>query len=122
MRAARGFQGTHRKHKQQASVALFRAGVYAYRDRRARRRDLRRLWITRLTAACKMRGARYSRFINGLQKAGVLLDRKQLSQLAILEPKVFDRLVEMAMDGAGQIMPSVKTSSRALQPDPAASV
>ncbi len=122
MRAARGFRATHSKHKQQAKVALMRAGVYAYRDRRARRRDMRRLWITRLTAACKMRGARYSRFINGLQKAGVLLDRKQLSQLAIEEPKAFDRLVEIALDGAARAAPSVQTSSRALHPDPAASV
>jgi large subunit ribosomal protein L20 len=73
-----------------------RAGQFAYRDRRARRRDIRRLWITRLSAACQMRGARYSRFINGLQRAGILLNRKMLSQLAIEQPRVFDRLVELA--------------------------
>jgi large subunit ribosomal protein L20 len=100
LRAARGYRGTRRKHKSQAKIALMRAGQFAYRDRRARRRDLRRLWITRLSAACRMRDTRYSRFINGLQRAGILLNRKMLSQLAIDQPKVFDRLVEMARANA----------------------
>ena len=96
LRAVRGYRGTHSRHKQQAKVALLRAGQFAYRDRRARRRDFRRLWITRLSAACRMRGTRYSRFIHGLQTAGILLNRKMLSQLAIEEPTVFDRLVQLA--------------------------
>ncbi len=96
LRAVRGYRGTHSRHKQQAKVALLRAGQFAYRDRRARRRDFRRLWITRLSAACRMRGTRYSRFIYGLQTAGILLNRKMLSQLAIEEPTVFDRLVQLA--------------------------
>jgi large subunit ribosomal protein L20 len=96
LRAARGYRGTRSKHKAQAKVALMRAGQFAYRDRRARRRDLRRLWITRLSAACRMRGTRYSRFINGLQRGGILLNRKMLSQLAIDQPKVFDKLIELA--------------------------
>ncbi|MHC4208322.1 MAG: 50S ribosomal protein L20 [Planctomycetota bacterium] len=96
LRAARGYRGTHSKHKAQAKIALIRAGQFAYRDRRARRRDLRRLWITRLSAACRMRGTRYSRFINGLQRGGILLNRKMLSQLAIDQPKVFDKLIELA--------------------------
>ncbi len=100
LRAVRGYRGTHSKHKQQAKVAVLRAGQFAYRDRRVRRRDLRRLWIVRLSAACRMRGTRYSRFIHGLQRAGVLLNRKMLSQLAIEHPAVFDRLVEMARDKA----------------------
>ena len=95
LKAARGYRGTHSKHKQQAKVALLRAGQFAYRDRRARRRDFRRLWITRLTAACRMRGTRYSRFINSLQRAGVLLNRKMLSQLAIEEPGHFDQIVAL---------------------------
>ena len=96
LRAVRGYRGTHSRHKQQAKVALLRAGQFAYRDRRVRRRDFRRLWITRLSAACRMRGTRYSRFIHGLQTAGILLNRKMLSQLAIEEPTVFDRLVQLA--------------------------
>ena len=96
LRAARGYWGTKSRHKQQAKVALWRAGQFAYRDRRARRREFRRLWITRITAACRMRGSRYSRFINGLQHAGILLNRKMLSQLAIEDPATFDSLVEVA--------------------------
>ena len=96
LRSARGYWGTKHRHKQQAKVALMRAGQFAYRDRRARRRDFRRLWITRITAACRMRGTRYSRFINGLQRAGILLNRKMLSQVAIDDPATFDTLVEMA--------------------------
>jgi len=96
LRAARGYWGTKHRHKQQAKVALIRAGQFAYRDRRNRKREFRKLWITRITAACRMRGTRYSRFINGIQKAGVLLNRKMLSQLAIEDPKTFDTLVELA--------------------------
>ncbi len=96
LKAARGYWGTKSRHKQQAKVALTRAGQFAYRDRRARRRDFRRIWITRITAACAMRGTRYSRFINGLSNAGILLNRKMLSELAIEDPKAFDQLVKMA--------------------------
>ena len=96
LRAARGYWGTKSRHKQQAKVALWRAGQFAYRDRRQRRREFRRLWITRITAACRMRGTRYSRFINGLQRAGLLLNRKMLSQIAIEDPKAFDQIVELA--------------------------
>ena len=96
LREARGFFGTKSRHKQQAKVALWRAGRYAWRDRRAKKRDFRGLWITRITAACRMRGTRYSLFINAIQRKGVLLNRKMLSQLAIEDPKTFDSLVAMA--------------------------
>lgn len=96
LRAARGYWGTKHRHRQQAKVALWRAGQNAFRDRRLRRRDFRRLWITRITAACRMRGTRYSRFINGLARAGVLLNRKMLSQIAIEDPTTFDELVKTA--------------------------
>jgi large subunit ribosomal protein L20 len=96
LRNARGYYGTKSRHKQQAKVALWRAGRFAFRDRRARKRDYRRLWITRITAACRMRGTRYSVFINGMQRAGILLNRKMLSQIAIEDPATFDRLVESA--------------------------
>ena len=96
LRAARGYWGTKHRPKQQAKVALMRAGRFAYRDRRVRRREFRRLWITRLSAACRMRGTRYSRFINGLQRAGVLVNRKMLSQIAIEDPRAFDQFVKMA--------------------------
>ncbi|NCF40678.1 MAG: 50S ribosomal protein L20 [Planctomycetia bacterium] len=96
LRKARGYYGTKSRHKQQAKVALMRAGRFAFRDRRTRKRDYRRLWITRITAACRMRGTRYSVFMNGLQRAGVLLNRKMLSQIAIEDPSTFDALVETA--------------------------
>ena len=96
LREARGYYGTKSRHKQQAKVAMMRAKRYAWRDRRARKRDFRALWITRITAACRMRGTRYSLFINGLQRAGVLLNRKMLSLIAIEDPKTFDSLVEVA--------------------------
>ena len=96
LRKARGYYGVKSKHKYQAENAIIRAGVYAYRDRRTRKRDMRSLWITRITAACRMRGTRYSVFINGLKLAGIILNRKMLSQLAIEEPKTFDQIVEIA--------------------------
>ncbi|MDE0889021.1 MAG: 50S ribosomal protein L20 [Phycisphaerales bacterium] len=96
LRKARGYFGTKSRHKQQAKVALMRAGRFAFRDRRARKRDYRRLWITRITAGCRMRGTRYSVFMNGLQRAGILLNRKMLSQIAIEDPSTFDALVETA--------------------------
>jgi large subunit ribosomal protein L20 len=96
LRSARGYWGTKHRHKQQAKVAVMRAGRKAFQDRRLRRRDFRSLWITRITAACRMRGTRYSRFINGIQRAGVLLNRKMLSIIAIEDPVTFDQLVELA--------------------------
>ena len=96
LREARGYFGTKSRLKQQAKVALMRAGRFAWRDRRARRREYRSLWIPRITAACRMRGMRYSVFINGLSRACILLNRKMLSQIAIEDPTTFDTLVETA--------------------------
>lgn len=104
-RQARGYYGTRKNHFYLARDAVRRAGVYAYRDRRARKRDIRSLWITRITAACRMRGTRYSRFMNGLRLAGITLNRKMLSQLAIDEPKAFDGLVQTA-EKATQAQPA----------------
>ncbi len=96
LRQARGYFGSKSRHKYQAKIAVRRAGCYALRDRRALKRDMRALWITRITAACRMRGTRYSLFINGLKLAGINLNRKMLSQIAIEDPKLFDKLVEQA--------------------------
>ena len=96
LREARGYFGTKSRHYQQAKVALTRAGAFAWRDRRARKRDMRRLWITRITAACRMRGSRYSLFMNGLKLSGILLNRKMLSEIAIRNPEGFTSLVEKA--------------------------
>ena len=79
---------------------LLRSRAFAFRDRRARKRDFRRLWITRLSAACRERGLRYSEFIHGLAAAGIELNRKSLSELAIHEPAVFDEIVAVAREAA----------------------
>jgi large subunit ribosomal protein L20 len=97
LRNARGYFGVRSKHKYQARNALIRGGVFAFRDRRLRKRDMRGLWITRITAACRMRGTRYSLFMNGLKHAAILLNRKMLSELAIHDPKLFDGIVEKAV-------------------------
>jgi large subunit ribosomal protein L20 len=96
-REARGYFGSNRKSKYRAKVNLMRAGRYAFRDRRRVKRDYRRLWITRITAACRMRGTRYSLFVNGLRHAGIILNRKMLSEVAIGDPKLFDRICEAAV-------------------------
>ncbi len=92
----KGFRLSRHNLYRQAVVTLIRARVYAYRDRRVRKRDFRRLWIIRINAACRMRGLRYSQFIAGLQRALVALDRKTLADLAIHDPDTFTKLVELA--------------------------
>jgi large subunit ribosomal protein L20 len=92
----KGFRaGRHRLYRQ-SLVTLIRARVFAFRDRRAKKRTFRRLWIVRINAACRMRGLRYSEFIAGLQRANVALDRKALAELAVHEPDVFTKVVELA--------------------------
>ena len=92
----KGFRMSRHNLYRQAIVTLIRSRVYAYRDRRTRKRDFRRLWIIRINAACRMRGIRYSSFIAGLQRALVELDRKTLADLAVTDPDAFTRLVELA--------------------------
>jgi large subunit ribosomal protein L20 len=96
MKLTKGFRLSRHNLIRQARVTLIRAGVFAYRDRRVRRREFRRLWIVRVSAACRARGLRYSEFIAGLQRALVALDRKSLSEIAIHDPDTFTRLVELA--------------------------
>lgn len=96
LKRAKGYRGARSKQIRTAKAAVVKAGQYAYRDRRNRRREFRRLWITRISAAVRMRGITYSAFIDGLNKASIDLDRKILSNLAIEEPGVFDGLVEKA--------------------------
>ncbi len=91
---AKGFRGGRSKLLRTVKETLIRAGVFAYRDRKVRKRDFRRLWITRLNAACREHGLRYSEFIFGLKKAGIELDRKVLSEMAIHEPAEFASVVE----------------------------
>ena len=95
-KAAKGYVGGRRKLLRTAKETVDRALAYSYRDRRQRRRDFRRLWIVRISAACRQRDLNYSRFIQGLKGAQVELDRKMLSDLAITDPAAFDKLVEIA--------------------------
>ena len=95
-REAKGNWGRRKNLLRTVKETVVRSRAYAYRDRRTKKRDFRRLWITRITAACRERGMRYSVFIYGLKQAGIDLNRKTLSQLAIFEPAVFDEIVELA--------------------------
>lgn len=97
LRRARGYFGARSNHKWIARLAIIQAGWYAYRDRRNRKRDMRSLWIARITAACKMRGTRYSVFMSGIKNSGIALNRKMLSELAIHDPKTFDEICTMAV-------------------------
>ena len=94
-KAVKGFVGGRRRLLRSAKETLLRAGVFAYRDRRTKKREFRQLWITRLSAAAEMRGLRYSRFIYGLKLAKVGLDRKSLSELAIHDPATFDAITAL---------------------------
>ena len=93
---ARGFRGGRSKLWRTVRESVVRAWAYAYRDRRQKKRQFRRLWIIRINAAARMRGISYSRFIAGLKQAGVELNRKELSELAIHDPAAFDVLCETA--------------------------
>ena len=96
LKQAKGYFGHKSKLFKVANQAVLKSGNYAYRDRRQKKRDFRKLWITRINAACRLNGMSYSRFMDGLKKAGVELDRKVLSDIAITDPKGFTALVEKA--------------------------
>ncbi|MBI4972643.1 MAG: 50S ribosomal protein L20 [Candidatus Omnitrophica bacterium] len=96
LRQAKGFWGDRSKQFQQARRALMHALVYAYRDRKVKKRQFRRLWITRINASCRQMGISYSRFIKGLKIAKINLDRKILADLAVRDTQAFKKLVEIA--------------------------
>ena len=97
LKAVKGYRGSSGKLYRLAKEAATRAEVNARIDRKRRKRDFRGLWIVRLSAACRQRGIRYSQFINGLKKAGIAINRKMLSEIAIDDPKGFDVIVEKAI-------------------------
>ncbi len=92
----KGFRASRHNLYRQSLVTLIRGRRYAFRDRRAKKREFRRLWIARVNAACRMRGMRYSQLIHGLQLANVELDRKMLADIAVFDPETFDKIVELA--------------------------
>jgi large subunit ribosomal protein L20 len=96
----KGFRGEANHNYKRAKEALIKAETYAYRDRRNRKRDFRRLWITRINAAAKLNGMSYSQFMHGLKLAGVELDRKVLADVAVRDPETFRRFVETAREAA----------------------
>jgi large subunit ribosomal protein L20 len=96
LKQAKGFYSGRRKHFRKAKEQLEHALVYAYRDRRQRKRDFRKLWIIRINAACRLNDINYSRFMNGLKKANIELDRKILADMAMNESAAFTALVEKA--------------------------
>jgi large subunit ribosomal protein L20 len=96
LHAAKGFRGSLSRTFKTASVAVKRAGVYAYRDRKARKRDFRRLWIVRINAAARERGISYGELMGKLGKAGIGLDRKVLADMAVNDPVAFSNVVSMA--------------------------
>lgn len=98
LKLARGFFSARNKHFRKAKEQLERSLVYAYRDRRQKKRDFRRLWIVRINAACRLNDISYSRFINGLNKANIELDRKILADLAMNDAKAFAALAKQAKD------------------------
>lgn len=104
---AKGNRGARRTQWRKVKEAVVRAGVYTYRDRRLVKRDYRQLWITRISAACQMRGLNYSRFMAGLKAANIDLNRKMLSEVAIHDPAGFDQIVDQAKAG----LDSIKTAA-----------
>lgn len=96
LKLAKGYFGAKSKHFKMAKQAVMKSGQYAYIGRKQRKRDFRRLWITRISAACKMNGINYSTFMNGVSKAGINLNRKMLSEIAISDPAGFTAIVEKA--------------------------
>ncbi|MCI1952784.1 50S ribosomal protein L20 [Caproicibacterium sp. NSD3] len=96
LKLAKGYWGSKSKHFKMAKQAVMKSGNYAFAGRKARKRDFRRLWITRISAACRMNDVTYSRFMNGLKKAGINLNRKMLSEIAVADEAAFKSLVEQA--------------------------
>ena len=109
LKQAKGYFGSKHRLYKTAKEQLMHSGQYAFRDRKQKKRDFRKLWITRINAACRQNDISYSRFIEGLTKAGVEINRKMLSEIAINDPKAFTDLVKIAKDGkAGKLTPATE--------------
>lgn len=105
LKAAKGYFGSKHRLYKTAKEQLMHSGVYAFRDRRAKKRDFRKLWITRINAECRVNDISYSRFINGLSKAGVIINRKMLAEMAVNDKEAFANLVKLAKDALEGKMP-----------------
>ena len=100
LKQAKGFRGEAHSSYKRAKEAVMKADSYAYRDRRNRKRDFRRLWITRINAAARQNGMSYGTFMHGLKLAGIELDRKVLADIAVRDPETFSRFVESAREAS----------------------
>ena len=111
LKEAKGYFGSKHRLFKTAKEQVMHSYVYAYRDRRQKKREFRKLWIVRINAACRENEISYSRFINGLSKAGVTINRKMLAEIAIDQPKTFTDLVEIAKDALNGKMPKEAKAS-----------
>lgn len=105
LKAAKGYFGSKHRLYKTAKEQLMHSGVYAFRDRRAKKRDFRKLWITRINAECRVNNISYSKFIDGLNKAGVIINRKMLAEMAVSDKEAFANLVKLAKDALEGKMP-----------------
>ena len=113
LKQAKGYFGSKHRLYKTAKEQLMHSGQYAFRDRKQKKRDFRKLWITRINAACRQNDISYSRFIEGLNKAGVEVNRKMLSEIAINDPKMFAEFVKVAKDGkAGKITKATEVAGK----------
>ncbi len=113
LKEAKGYFGSKHRLYKTAKEQLMHSGQYAFRDRKQKKRDFRKLWITRINAACRQNDISYSRFIEGLTKAGVEVNRKMLSEIAINDPKIFAEFVKVAKDGkAGKITKATEVAGK----------
>lgn len=98
LKLAKGYRGARSKQFKKANETIMKAGQYAYRDRKVKKREFRRLWITRINAAARINGISYSKLICGLTKAGVAIDRKMMAELAVSDAAAFSKLVDIAKE------------------------
>lgn len=112
LKLAKGYYGSKSRLFKTAKEAVMKSGQYAYIGRKQKKRDFRQLWITRISAACKMNGMNYSTFINGLKKAGIDLNRKMLSEIAISDPAAFTTLTEKLKKRLNKLLPRLRVSLR----------
>lgn len=112
LKEAKGYFGSKHRLYKTAQEQLFHSGAYAYRDRKANKRNFRKLWITRINAACRLNDISYSKFMNGLAKAGIEINRKMLSEMAINDEKAFQELVKISKDALnGKVVKTAKVEA-----------
>lgn len=111
LKLAKGYYGSKHTLYKTAHEQVMRSLAYAYRDRKARKRDFRKLWISRINAACQLNGLKYSRFVNGLAKANIAINRKMLAEMAVNDPTAFANLCELAQQALNKKTKPAKTEN-----------